>query len=418
MSNKVIDIRKLGTILIISVAFLFKESINGKQMPWYISWLIMVFFLVFQMRYEIERTLFDMLKRLMFLYLIPYFFALIFTIIGGFWIDTFSFTRTRAISLTGQMILITFFASALLIIYRKDCINILADSMILYYLYSMILAVVGMGARGVMDYLINPLTWQAVNLARGGTNYLERHDLGAAVGLVILYYLFLNDGKRQWIRISLLSFIMYACHKRIDILAFFIALFAGVDLFDRKDETDKIFNHFFNIILISCFAYVLLIGSGVIYVITAKLGIGMSARRGLFNSVSRFYYISPFYPGKGFGFTEKYLSSIAGTDYAYKLGNKWMGRMHNEILRLYIELGAFGCALWFVYFLKVLPQEIKSLFGGYSKQVYFILMVYAHVSYSMDNTMDYLIFQLALYTILAIGCFKSLALHEGGCLAK
>lgn len=97
---------------------------------------------------------------------------MLFTICGGISIDSFQFTSSRAISLTVQI------------------------AMILSYLCSIFIAVHGMGINEIINYAKNPYLWQNINLQKHGINYLERHDLGAAVGLVIVYQLFFNAEKR------------------------------------------------------------------------------------------------------------------------------------------------------------------------------------------------------------------------------
>ena len=69
--------------------------------------------------------------------------------------------------------------------------------MILSYLCSIFIAVHGMGINEIINYAKNPYLWQTINLQKHGINYLERHDLGAAVGLVIVYQLFFSTRKKE-----------------------------------------------------------------------------------------------------------------------------------------------------------------------------------------------------------------------------
>ncbi len=410
--------KKTITIIIISIAILVGETINGIKLPWYVTWIMLMLVVISQVRYKVQEETWNSLKTIIFIFISPYILALLFTICGGIWNDSFLYTMPRAFSLTIQQALILFIAGIMVITFEDDCVNVLADAMILSYIISIVIAIFGMGFQEIFRYLKNPYYWQFINLEKHGINYLERHDLGAAVGLVIVYQFLLSEGKKNYFQMGFLAFIAYACYKRIELFGVCVTILVGLMILKKKNKSNEyIINTIFLLAMVFCWIYIYLVGSKKIYILASALGISMRERKNLFNSVSGFYKLSLTYFGRGFGFTEKYLGSIAGSKTAYKLGNLWMGQMHNDIMRLYIELGMWGSFLWFLYFLRVVPEKLNKRFGGGAKLCYFLMMVYSYISYTMDNTLDYTIFQLSLYIIVIFGCFKSKMINQdAGCL--
>ena len=405
--------KKTAGTLILSLAFLTSDSINGVALPWYTCSIATGFVVFAGSRYRYSRGFIKAMKKVLLIVLLPYFAATAYTLFsvltygGG---GTYSLTMLRAVSRAVQASYRVVLAAVILLMFREECVDVIGRAMILCYAYSLVIALHGIGAGGVVTYMLNPQKWiiPVTANSRGGINYLERHDLGAAVGMVILYKLFLQDkDKHTPIETFLLFFVMWGCNKRIEMLAFIVAAFFGL----LANKFRRIRNLFMNFVMVSvlacCFTYIVLVLGGGLYVLAAKLGLDISGRVGLFRSVSRFYELSLTYMGRGFGFTNKFLTLTANTQEGWALGNAWMAGMHNDIAVTYIDLGTPGSFLWFAHFLLIIPWYFRKHFGNHAKYVYWLMTVFAYVSYTMDNTMFYFMFQLTMSVIVLQGCWKS-----------
>lgn len=395
--------KKLAVELIIAVTFFVESFLDKLGIVWFVPYIMLsVTFLPAFRDYrgsEASRLAHEIIA----ISVMPYAVACVYTMFGAAaGISTFTFSIFRAVSNTFQMAYIILLASFMLSMFREDACDVLADSMILTYLFSMISAVRVMGLNGFLVYAVNPQRWHYA-----GLSYLELHDMGAAVGMLIIYDMFLSEKPAFRLQTWLLLAVMWLCNKRIELLAFIVALIAGMFIKNLRRMKNLAEDIIFMMVFACCFVYIFLIGSRMIYDIASRAGLSLAGRVELFAAVRQFYELSWTYMGCGFGFVGKFLKSIRNTHYAWALGNKWMAEMHNDILRVYIELGTWGCFAYYAYYLLYMPARLFKDFGTHAKYGYCLLIVYAYVSYTMDNTMTYFIFQYTFFVVLVCVCRKS-----------
>ena len=178
-----------------------------------------------------------------------------------------------------------------------------------------------------------------------------------------------------------------------------------------RKSSDEVKIATINIVLISvsviCMVYIWLIASGHLYSLSEQIGIDFSGRKNLFDAVKDLYRWSVAFQGNGFGFTGKYLSSIAGTSYAHKLASETYKMVHSDILKTYVDLGFTGSMLWFIWQTWKFPKVIAHKFGQDAKVTYCLVTVYTYIIYMTDNTSTYFIFQVVLYSVVMYGCYMS-----------
>ena len=202
--------------------------------------------------------------------------------------------------------------------------------------------------------------------------------------------------------------VMYLCHKRIGFGAFAVMLILMVWIRKKSNRVKNVVIHIVSIsVSVICMVYVWLIASGCLYTLAGWIGIDLSGRKNLFDSVKDLYQWSVAFQGKGLGFTGKYLTSIVNTSYAYKLGSGRYNLVHNDILKTYIDLGFIGSMLWFVWQNWKFPRMIAHRFGQDAAVIYCLMTVYTYITYMVDNTSTYFIFQLVLYSVVMYGCYQS-----------
>ena len=212
----------------------------------------------------------------------------------------------------------------------------------------------------------------------------------------------------------LLFFVLWGCNKRIEMLAFVVTFIFGVIMNTFKRVKNLIQDFLFASIFVCCFLYIILVVGEYLVALAQMYGLDIGGRVGLFASASEFYDLSFTYMGRGYGFISKFLDSIKNTHYSWALGNAWMGAMHNDIVATYIDIGAWGSFLWFAHYLLIVPAYFRKNFGCHAKYVYCLMMVFAYISYTMDNTMYYFVFRLALYVVIFSACYRSMQISRRG----
>jgi hypothetical protein len=103
----------------------------------------------------------------------------------------------------------------------------------------------------------------------------------------------------------------------------------------------------------------------------------------------RFYEYTLSFLGKGYGFTSQYL--LDNSSSLMKQLHGTLG-LHNDILRLYIELGLWGSFIWHFWYLIRIPKYLKS-YDFSCLKLFMAFMIYAYIVYITDNTTTYFWFQ-------------------------
>ena len=308
----------------------------------------------------------------------------------------------RAISEVGQTAYRLFLVALIFSKFQEKTIDIMSEALVLSYLYTLIMAFPQIGFSGLMQYLSTVALYATEMNA-----WFERHDIGLSIGMLSMCQLFMRKKKRP-VLIIIMFIVMYLCHKRIAFCAFMAMIILMAWMRKKSDTVKKVA---VNTVLISvsaiCMIYVWLIASGLLYTLSEQIGIDFSGRKNLFDSVKDLYQWSVAFQGNGLGFTGKYLSSIAGTSYANKLGSEVYTMVHSDILKTYIDLGFIGSMLWFVWQNWKFPRIIAHKFGQDAGVTYCLLTVYTYIIYMTDNTSTYFIFQLVLYSVVMYGCYQS-----------
>ena len=222
--------------------------------------------------------------------------------------------------------------------------------------------------------------------------------MGLSVGMLIIYNMFVRHDRRK-AQTIFLFIIMIMCFKRITILAFaLVAILAYAARQQNGMIKSRIINMSLIIMPFVCYIYIFLVSSGLLYSIADKYGVDFSGRQFLFVFMNRFYSFSPRFLGRGMGFTEKYLTSIIGTATGVRVSN--YGYMHNDIVKMFIDYGFWGCMFWLIWLFWILPYLVGHVRGEFSKYVYCLILTYAFIIYMTDNATRYFVFQTVFFTVL------------------
>ena len=404
-----IHLSRIIPTIILSIAFITKWKTYN--VIWYFPYLLTIPLLAYYSIYYFSnwnKEAHENIQIIIRISLIPYFICIIYSIFLLVGSDTIINPLFRAISLTGQYAFVILLMGFIYIRFDIDLADILINAMILTYIYILIAALFGLGAKGFLKYITS--FWYPEKYIFTLSRWFEIHDMGLSVGMLVIYNLFLRQEKKK-VQTALLIIAMVLCYKRIAILAFFVA--SALALIAKNSE-GLIKNKIIDIVLVSmpivCLLYITIVSTGILYTIGDLYGIDFSGRSFIYIYMKRFYEFSPTFFGKGMGFTEKYLTSINGTAEGAYVNN--YGYIHNDVLKMFIDYGFWGCIFWLLWYFIYISSTMKRCFGEYARYVYCIMMVYAFIVYMTDNATRYFVFQAVLFAMLLVSCKGSSKKNE------
>ena len=231
---------------------------------------------------------------------------------------------------------------------------------------------------------------------------LEVHSIGLSIGLFLIYFYYLHKAynkKLDW-TFWLGIIYMFLCGKRIAMLAFFLVIFIYKLISSQESFLQKKKLKFYVIVLIGLvFLYLIMVKFGLFQMICTSMNINSKSRFETWDLLSDQYSLSPFYLGKGIGFSMNYLDRYIDSGKA----NYWRiaGDVHNDILKTYIDIGFIPFALYIIWFIKGNIDYYIKRNRIQTAHLFFLLILYTVILMFTDNIMRYSLFLLVLYLMPA-----------------
>lgn len=233
---------------------------------------------------------------------------------------------------------------------------------------------------------------------------LEVHEITYCLGFCLIYYLYFKPNKSKYdiIKVILMIVFILLGGKRIAILGI---LLSGVFcLFVHKKGLPKVALMVVGIGISAVgIIYLIMLYNGDFFSDLFSFNINSMGRDVIYKYfISRTHFGYDFF-GYGISAVSKMIESWTRAD----VGNMVSVRgLHNDILKLYVDIGFWGllCWLWFHYI--YLPIKLSNKMGKKVATLYVSLAIYAFVTYMTDNTEGYFVFQVSLYTF-PIGYYLS-----------
>lgn len=226
---------------------------------------------------------------------------------------------------------------------------------------------------------------EAVGFARA----LEIHDLTFVFGQLVIYYAVFapqdneKEQKKRTRYLFLSIFFFIVGMKRIAIPA--VVLFILIAACMKNKKRSSFFFLTVGIFVTALFlVFVYAVRSGAISEICARLGVNMMGRDYLWKLAGSYYRFSPTYMGRGFEFVDKIVvewfeSGIINRAYP----------LHNDILKVFVELGFPGFMIWSGVQYIVFPVFFLKYADSKTAMLYLSLLGYMTVTYMTDNTAFY-----------------------------
>ncbi len=217
---------------------------------------------------------------------------------------------------------------------------------------------------------------------------LEINDLTFAFGPFLIYLLLRRKEVSHWSLWMLASSLLFVIGlKRTAILAVILSVLVVwiVQLLPEKAARQTALVIGLGMLFVS-FMYIVGIRYGLFQYLEAHFGIDTKGRVAMFMNLEPYYDISITYMGKGTGF-ERYVDWASGE--RFKIPQRTLMPIHNDFLRMYLNIGFVGYWIWIWSWLMVrLRYWFKQ--GGKSAGCVFLgVGIYCFTLFATDNTIYY-----------------------------
>ena len=217
---------------------------------------------------------------------------------------------------------------------------------------------------------------------------LEINDLTFAFGPFLIYLLLKRKEVSHWPLWMLAASLLFVIGlKRTAILAVILSVLVVwiVQLLPEKAARQTAFVIGLGMLFVS-FMYIVGIRYGLFQYLEAHFGIDTKGRVAMFMNLEPYYDISITYMGKGTGF-ERYVDWASGE--RFKIPQRTLMPIHNDFLRMYLNIGFVGYWIWIWSWLMV---RLRYWFrqGGKSAGCVFLgVSIYCFTLFATDNTIYY-----------------------------
>ncbi len=305
------------------------------------------------------------------------------------WITDFS--KAASISRAGQKILF----QTITIIYAVFMCYLFEDRAIHYLFFSMCASNTGiilleMPKYGIRESISSVVTCIVTfGKAEGFVRALEIHDITFLFGQFFLYYLLFapksstSEKRLRRCGVILSLFFIILGLKRSTLPAILLVC-VYVTVLRKAGNPKKLIMATGIGLFLFLYLYLYLTRSGILVAFLESLGIDMMGRSLLWQLPNEYYTLSPFWKGLGF----EAVTDLVNTWYHEGLINRAYP-LHNDILKIFIELGAPGFTLWAGINYILYPHYWMARHDTETGLLYMAVLSYMTASYLTDNTAFY-----------------------------
>ena len=305
------------------------------------------------------------------------------------WVTDFS--QADSISRAGQKILY----QTITIIYTVCMCYLLEDKAVHYLFFSMCavntaIIFLEIPKYGIAESISSVITCLVTfGEAEGFMRALEIHDITFLFGQFFIYYMMFapkTTASEKRLRrcgvILSLFFILLGMKRAIVPAVLLVCVYVKLLRMVRKPQRLVLATGIGLVVFF--YIYLYLTRAGILTAFLESLGVNMMGRDVLWSLPNEYYTLSPFWKGLGFeGVTE-----LVNTWYQEGLINRAYP-LHNDILRIFIELGALGFTMWAIIHYILYPAYWMKKHDTETGILYMAVLAYMTVTYLTDNTAFY-----------------------------
>ena len=225
--------------------------------------------------------------------------------------------------------------------------------------------------------------------AEGFVRALEIHDITFLFGQFFVYYMmFAPKGQKSERRIRrcgiILSLFFILLGLKRGVLPAVIIVCIYVKFLRLFKKPEKLIMATGISIALFFYFYLYLTRSGLLVEFLESHGVDMMGRDVLWSLPNQYYELSPFWKGLGF----ESVTELVNQWYQDGLINRAYP-LHNDILKIFIELGALGFTLWAVIHYVMFPAYWMKRHDTQTGMLYMAILLYMTATYLTDNTAFY-----------------------------
>ena len=216
---------------------------------------------------------------------------------------------------------------------------------------------------------------------------IEIHDITFTMGVFLIYFLFFCPReKHRFLYAGIALFLFFAGLKRIAFLSLGLGIaYAALLKICSARRQRRILMITAVGIVAFCYFYITVIQNGIFTKFLMENDIELNGREKIYDYISNFYQVSPTYRGKGYEFCVQLLKSLKDTkDQVVDIT-----AVHNDILKMYVEMGFWGFLLWILSYYVFQTHWYISRCGEKVAACFMAINVYMLITYMTDNTMFY-----------------------------
>ena len=321
------------------------------------------------------------------IFLIP---IAVYTVVSMYiWITDFS--QVASISRAGEKILF----QTITIIYAVFMCYLLEERAVNYLFFSMCavntaIMLLEMPKYGIAESISSVVTCIITfGEAEGFVRALEIHDITFLFGQFFVYYMmFAPKGQKSERRIRrcgiILSLFFILLGLKRGVLPAVIIVCIYVKFLRLFKKPEKLIMATGISIALFFYFYLYLTRSGLLVEFLESHGVDMMGRDVLWSLPNQYYELSPFWKGLGF----ESVTELVNQWYQDGLINRAYP-LHNDILKIFIELGALGFTLWAVIHYVMFPAYWMKRHDTQTGMLYMAILLYMTATYLTDNTAFY-----------------------------
>ena len=305
------------------------------------------------------------------------------------WITDFS--QVASISRAWEKILF----QTITIIYAVFMCYLLEERAVNYLFFSMCavntaIMLLEMPKYGIAESITSVVTCIVTfGEAEGFVRALEIHDITFLFGQFFVYYMmFAPKDRKSEKRIRrcgiILSLFFILLGLKRGTLPAVIIVCIYVKLLRLFKKPEKLIMATGISMALFFYVYLYLTRSGLLVAFLESHGVDMMGRDVLWSLPNKYYELSPFWKGLGF----ESVTELVNQWYQEGLINRAYP-LHNDILKIFIELGAPGFTLWAGIHYILFPAYWMKRHDTQTGMLYMAILMYMTASYLTDNTAFY-----------------------------
>ena len=377
ISKRKFDLNAIAFIVSMAIALRYnRESVAIRNVGYLIDlfWIALAAITLLRGRNKSARKESDykpIALRLMLPKIMIWTYGFLLVVVGRADIDAFS---------TGFTVLATVILPiSALFLFRVKTVDYVFWANLITFLFEVCLILMQSGPSALMTAITSIGTADAINP-------FEHYSWTFLSAFFLVYYtFFVNDGELnyRWLY-QVISIVMFVLgFKRILLAAVGAAVAVlAVSNHTRKKNSIVLLRAVLVLIGIGCILMVWGLYDGWLFELLNSSGINMMGRTIYWRHIVNLTEFDFTYLGNGVNWTYQWLA-----DNLYYLGGA--GALHNDILKMYVEIGFVGFFAWLYFYLWAIPSFIQRRYGYRALKAYAVFTTMIFAIYATDNIDTY-----------------------------